>query len=120
MEKENSQSSRHMNPQAHRMNQLPTLALPVITQTALCTSSAAAASLRPNFVVIPGEGAGWTSSSVQMDDRNPASKGSAVQMPTLNASPLRVCVSQTVMPPRPAARPRAQRCSRDAVLPRRT
>ncbi|NBV24281.1 MAG: sulfatase [Proteobacteria bacterium] len=36
----------------------------------------------PNFVVILGEGAGWTSSSVQMDDRNPASRGS-VKTPNL-------------------------------------
>jgi len=37
----------------------------------------------PNFVVILGEGAGWTSSSVQMDDRNPASKGSGLKTPNL-------------------------------------
>ena len=37
----------------------------------------------PNFIVILGEGAGWTSSSVQMDDRNPASKGSGVRTPNL-------------------------------------
>ena len=36
-----------------------------------------------NFVVILGEGAGWTSSSVQMDDRNPASKGTGVRTPNL-------------------------------------
>ena len=37
----------------------------------------------PNFVVILGEGAGWTSSSVQMDDRNPASQGTGVKTPNL-------------------------------------
>ncbi len=39
--------------------------------------------LPPNFVVILGEGAGWTSSSVQMDDRIPASKGIGVKTPSL-------------------------------------
>lgn len=37
----------------------------------------------PNFIVILGEGAGWASTSVQMDDRNPASKGSGVATPQL-------------------------------------
>jgi arylsulfatase A len=37
----------------------------------------------PNFIVILGEGAGWTSSSVQMDDRNPASKGRGIRTPNL-------------------------------------
>ncbi len=37
----------------------------------------------PNFVVILGEGAGWTSSSVQMDDRNPSSKGNGLKTPNL-------------------------------------
>lgn len=40
-------------------------------------------STRPNFVVILGEGAGWTAYPVQMDDRNPASKGSGPRMPGL-------------------------------------
>lgn len=43
----------------------------------------AAPSSAPNFIVILGEGAGWTSSSVQMDDRNPASKGTSVPTPNL-------------------------------------
>ena len=38
---------------------------------------------RPNFIVILGEGAGWTSTSVQMDDRNPASKGGGLNTPNL-------------------------------------
>ncbi len=42
-----------------------------------------AAATAPNFVVILGEGAGWTSSSVQMDDRNPASKGDGIRTPSL-------------------------------------
>ena len=50
---------------------------------AFALSTAAAPSQRPNFVVIYGEGAGWTSSSVQMDDRNPASKGTALKTPNL-------------------------------------
>ena len=37
----------------------------------------------PNFVVILGEGAGWTSSSVQMDDGNPGSKGNGLKTPNL-------------------------------------
>jgi arylsulfatase A-like enzyme len=35
----------------------------------------------PNFIVIYGEGSGWTSTSVQMDDRNPASKSSTIKTP---------------------------------------
>jgi arylsulfatase A len=38
---------------------------------------------QPNFIVILGEGAGWTSSSVQMDDRTPASKGTGYITPNL-------------------------------------
>ena len=53
-----------------------TLALPVSLSTATAASA-------PNFVVILGEGAGWTSSSVQMDDRNPASKGTSVKTPNI-------------------------------------
>lgn len=37
----------------------------------------------PNFIVILGEGAGWTSSSVQMDDRNLGSKGNGLKTPNL-------------------------------------
>ena len=37
----------------------------------------------PNFVVILGDGSGWTSSSVQMDDRNPESRGVGIQTPNL-------------------------------------
>ncbi len=43
----------------------------------------AASPAPPNFVVILGEGAGWTSSSVQMDDRNPASRSSVLKTPNL-------------------------------------
>jgi arylsulfatase A len=42
-----------------------------------------AASPPPNFIVVLGEGAGWTSTSVQMDDRNPASKGVGGRTPNL-------------------------------------
>lgn len=38
---------------------------------------------KPNFVLILGEGAGWTSTSVQMDDRNLSSKGSVIKTPNL-------------------------------------
>ncbi|MCU0784033.1 MAG: sulfatase-like hydrolase/transferase [Verrucomicrobia bacterium] len=44
---------------------------------------AVAVAAPPNFIVILGEGSGWTSSSVQMDDRNPASKGTGVRTPNL-------------------------------------
>ena len=46
-----------------------------------CATGAAAAP--PNFIVVLGEGAGWTSTSVQMDDRNPASKGAGISTPNL-------------------------------------
>jgi len=42
-----------------------------------------AASRQPNFIIVLGEGAGWSSTSVQMDDRNPASKSSSVRTPNL-------------------------------------
>lgn len=38
---------------------------------------------KPNFVVILGEGHGWTSTSVQMDDAVPNSKSSIVRTPSL-------------------------------------
>ncbi len=37
----------------------------------------------PNFVVVLGEGAGWSSTSVLMDDRNPASKSANIKTPNL-------------------------------------
>ena len=46
-------------------------------------AQAAATPPPPNFIVIYGEGSGWTSSSAQMDDRNPASKGTRVATPSL-------------------------------------
>lgn len=56
----------------------------------VATAALAAAPLKavekprqPNFIVILGEGAGWTSTSVQMDDRNPASRGTGVKTPSL-------------------------------------
>lgn len=55
-----------------------TRSLLILLLVAGWTSSASAAASAPNFVVIYGEGAGWTSSSVQMDDRNPASKGTVM------------------------------------------
>jgi arylsulfatase A-like enzyme len=54
-----------------------------LISVALLSTTAIRAADRPNFVVILGEGAGWTSSSVQMDDRNPASKGGSVRTPSL-------------------------------------
>lgn len=43
----------------------------------------AASSNQPNFIVIYGEGSGWASTSVQMDDRNPASKSSTIKTPNI-------------------------------------
>src|SRR3954464_14689735 len=45
--------------------------------------SSIAANSQPNFIVVLGEGAGWTSTSVQMDDRNEASKSASVRTPNL-------------------------------------
>ncbi len=51
------------------------------------TRAIATTGVRPerhsNFIIILGEGSGWTSTSVQMDDRNPASKGNGVRTPNL-------------------------------------
>ncbi len=41
------------------------------------------ADAKPNFIVILGEGAGWSSTSVQMDDRDPASRGASIPTPGL-------------------------------------
>ena len=49
----------------------------------LAQGSAADSTPPPNFVVILGEGAGWTSTSIQMDDRNPESKGRGIRTPNL-------------------------------------
>jgi arylsulfatase A-like enzyme len=38
---------------------------------------------RPNFVFILGEGQGWTSTSVQMDDTNPDSRSNYFRTPNL-------------------------------------
>ncbi len=46
-------------------------------------ANAAASPKQPNFIVFYGEGAGWVSTSVQMDDRNPASKGTINKTPNL-------------------------------------
>src|ERR1051325_1704459 len=43
----------------------------------------AATPLRPNFLFIFGEGQGWASTSIQMDDTLPASKGEIVRTPNL-------------------------------------
>lgn len=47
------------------------------------TLRAAPAADRPNFVVVLGEGAGWSSSSVQMDDRDSTSKSTTLHTPSL-------------------------------------
>jgi hypothetical protein len=46
-------------------------------------ANAADSATPPNFIVIYAEAEGWVSSSVQMDDRNPASKGTAIKTPNL-------------------------------------
>ena len=50
---------------------------------ALLAAVAAHAANPPNFVFILGEGHGWSSTSVQMDDAVPASKSSFVRTPNL-------------------------------------
>ncbi|NDB78132.1 MAG: sulfatase, partial [Verrucomicrobia bacterium] len=49
----------------------------------LAIRAVSSASAAPSFVVIYGEGAGWSSSSVQMDDRNPASRSTSLKTPNL-------------------------------------
>lgn len=56
------------------------LAIILIVGAAICRFATAS---QPNFIVIYGEGSGWASSSVQMDDRNPASKSSTISTPNL-------------------------------------
>lgn len=64
--------------EAYVKKSFATVAIALMTAT-----SAWAASIQVNFIVILGEGAGWTSSSVQMDDRNPVSKGAGFHTPSL-------------------------------------
>ena len=60
------------------------IALGVIGLTASSAATDAAGPVgRPNFVFILGEGHGWTSTSVQMDDAAPDSKSSFVRTPNL-------------------------------------
>jgi arylsulfatase A len=56
--------------------------LPGITAALLVTVAAYAAN-PPNFVFILGEGHGWSSTSVQMDDAVPTSKSAFVRTPNL-------------------------------------
>jgi len=46
-------------------------------------AAAADAATPPNFIVIYAEAEGWVSSSVQMDDRNSASRGTGIKTPSL-------------------------------------
>lgn len=57
--------------------------LPLLGLMSVCVSAHAASSSPPNFIVIYGEGAGWVSTSVQMDERNPESKGKHAPTPSL-------------------------------------
>ena len=50
---------------------------------ALLTTIAAQAATQPNFILILGEGHGWSSTSVQMDDAVPASRSAFVRTPNL-------------------------------------
>ena len=58
------------------------LAAGLSTKVNTLDANAAATPKQPNFIVLYGEGAGWVSTSVQMDERNPASKG-VVKTPSL-------------------------------------
>lgn len=63
---------------------LGALALALSLSFELCPLSFAAnAASRPNFLFIFGEGQGWASTSIQMDDTAPASKGDIVRTPNL-------------------------------------
>ncbi|MCC7492702.1 MAG: sulfatase-like hydrolase/transferase [Fimbriimonadaceae bacterium] len=66
-----------MNPSLHRRGFL------TVTAAGLLASRLRAGPARPNIVLIVGEGLGWTSSGVPMDDRLPASRGQQVQTPAL-------------------------------------
>ncbi len=55
--------------------------------TSLCLSlqgNAAPSPLRPNFIFLIGEGQGWSTLSVPMDDRVPQSKSATFQTPNLD------------------------------------
>lgn len=51
----------------------------IVTHSLLLHAAVPAA--RPNFVFILGEGHGWSSTSVQMDDKDPSSKSAYVSTP---------------------------------------
>lgn len=46
-------------------------------------TSLPAASVPPNFVIVVGEGAGWTSTSVPMDPANPGSRSTGLRTPAI-------------------------------------
>ncbi len=54
-----------------------------IVMAAVCGSPVASAAPQPNFVFILGEGHGWSSTSVQMDDAVQASKSAFVRTPNM-------------------------------------
>lgn len=51
--------------------------------TAFVATAFVATAAQPNFIVIYGEGSGWASTSVQMDDHNPSSKSSNIHTPNI-------------------------------------
>ena len=57
--------------------------LSFVVAVLLSTTLFAATPQRPNFVVILGEGHGWSSTSVQMDDAVPGSRNAYVRTPNL-------------------------------------
>jgi len=68
------------------MKRLFTAAALVVTlmmAVLVCQAQTQVASRPPNFVLILGEGAGWNSTSVPMDDTVPDSKSDLLQMPSL-------------------------------------
>jgi arylsulfatase A len=54
----------------------------IVIVLAVATAFVATAA-QPNFIVIYGEGSGWASTSVQMDDRNPASRSATIRTPNI-------------------------------------
>lgn len=60
------------------------LSLATLAMTASASGAAAvSAASPPNFIVVLAEGSGWVSSSVQMDDRSPESRGKNIRTPGL-------------------------------------
>ena len=67
----------------HEEPETPAMRFTALAVAALLTTIASQAALQPNFIFILGEGHGWSSTSVQMDDAVPASRNAFVRTPNL-------------------------------------